>query len=49
MMAPQTPLLFMGQEWSASAPFLFFTDHEPALGALVTRGRRAEFGAFSAF
>ncbi|MEO8601229.1 MAG: malto-oligosyltrehalose trehalohydrolase [bacterium] len=47
--APQTPLLFMGQEWAASTPFRFFTDHAPALGRLVTRGRRAEFGAFSAF
>lgn len=49
LMTPHTPLLFMGQEWSASTPFLFFTDHEEALGALVTSGRRAEFGAFSAF
>jgi maltooligosyltrehalose trehalohydrolase len=47
--APETPLLFMGQEWAASAPFRYFTDHTPALGRLVTRGRRAEFAAFSAF
>ena len=26
-----TPLLFMGQEWAASTPFLYFTDHEPEL------------------
>lgn len=49
LMAPETPLLFMGQEWSASTPFLFFTDHSEALGKLVTEGRRAEFKAFSAF
>ncbi len=49
LMAPETPLLFMGQEWSASTPFLFFTDHADPLGRLVTRGRRAEFEAFSAF
>ena len=43
---PMTPLLFMGQEWAASTPFLYFTDHEPELGALVTEGRRREFSAF---
>jgi maltooligosyltrehalose trehalohydrolase len=47
--APQTPLLFMGQEWAAPEPFLFFTDHEPGLGRLVTEGRRKEFRGFSAF
>lgn len=46
---PHTPLVFMGQEWAASAPFLYFTDHEPGLGRLVTEGRRREFGAFAAF
>ena len=47
--APQTPLLFMGQEWGASTPFLYFTDHEPGLGAKVTEGRRREFSAFADF
>jgi maltooligosyltrehalose trehalohydrolase len=47
--APETPLLFMGQEWGASTPFLYFTDHPEPLGHLVTIGRRQEFGAFSAF
>lgn len=47
--SPETPLLFMGQEWATSAPFLYFTDHEEALGALVIEGRRREFGRFSAF
>jgi maltooligosyltrehalose trehalohydrolase len=47
--APETPLLFMGQEWAASSPFLYFTDHEEALGALVIEGRRREFRRFSAF
>lgn len=46
---PQTPLLFMGQEWAATSPFLFFTDHNPELGKLVTEGRRREFKQFSAF
>ena len=46
---PQTPLLFMGQEWAASTPFLYFTDHHAELGRLVTEGRRREFEGFAAF
>ena len=46
---PMSPLLFMGQEWGASTPFLYFTDHEPDLGGLVTQGRREEFKSFGAF
>jgi len=46
---PATPLLFMGQEWAASSPFRYFTDHEPQLGRLVTEGRRREFGSFGGF
>jgi maltooligosyltrehalose trehalohydrolase len=46
---PYTPMLFMGQEFGASTPFQFFTDHNPELGRLVTEGRRKEFQAFSAF
>jgi maltooligosyltrehalose trehalohydrolase len=49
LLLPETPLLFMGQEWAASSPFLYFTDHEPALGRLVTEGRRHEFAHFNAF
>jgi maltooligosyltrehalose trehalohydrolase len=49
LMAPETPLLFMGQEWAASSPFLYFTDHEPWLGRLVREGRRVEFRHFKAF
>jgi maltooligosyltrehalose trehalohydrolase len=49
LFAPQTPMLFMGQEFAASTPFLFFTDFDPELGKLVTEGRRAEFAAFRAF
>ena len=47
--APETPLLFMGEEFAASAPFLYFTNHNPELGRLVTAGRRNEFSAFSQF
>lgn len=49
LFAPQTPLLFMGQEWSASTPFLYFTDHHEELGRKVTEGRRNEFRQFRAF
>jgi maltooligosyltrehalose trehalohydrolase len=38
----QLPLLFMGQEWATSAPFLFFSDHHTELGKLVTAGRKKE-------
>jgi maltooligosyltrehalose trehalohydrolase len=46
---PMTPLLFMGEEWAAASPFLYFTDHEPELGRSVTAGRRREFAHFDAF
>jgi maltooligosyltrehalose trehalohydrolase len=46
---PETPMLFMGQEWAAGAPFLFFTDHHADLGRKVTEGRRREFRHFSTF
>jgi maltooligosyltrehalose trehalohydrolase len=49
LLGPHTPLLWMGQEWAASTPFLYFTDHSAELGRLVTEGRRREFAAFSAF
>jgi maltooligosyltrehalose trehalohydrolase len=48
-LTPYTPMLFMGQEWAASTPFLFFTDHHAELGAKITEGRRKEFSAFAAF
>ncbi len=49
LLSPYTPMLFMGQEWAASTPFLFFTDHNEELGRLVTEGRRKEFAGFAAF
>jgi len=40
-------MLFQGEEWGASTPFLYFTDHEdPELGRAVTEGRRREFASF---
>jgi maltooligosyltrehalose trehalohydrolase len=45
--APFVPLLFQGEEWGASAPFQYFTDHEDSeLGQAVSEGRRSEFAAF---
>ncbi len=49
LLAPETPLIWMGQEFRASAPFQYFTDHEGELGRLVTEGRRLEFSHFSSF
>ncbi|HZI17417.1 MAG TPA: malto-oligosyltrehalose trehalohydrolase [Pyrinomonadaceae bacterium] len=42
LLGPATPMLFQGQEFASSAPFLFFADHEPELAAKVASGR-AEF------
>ena len=40
-----TPMLFMGEEWGASTPWLYFTDHDdPDLAAAITAGRQREFG-----
>jgi maltooligosyltrehalose trehalohydrolase len=40
LLAPQTPLIFQGQEFAASAPFLFFADHDVDLAKLVREGRQ---------
>jgi maltooligosyltrehalose trehalohydrolase len=40
LLQPATPMLFQGQEFAASAPFLYFADHEKELGGLVAKGRR---------
>src|SRR5579884_3068940 len=42
LLAPETPMLFQGEEFAASSPFLYFADHEPSLAAKVRTGR-AEF------
>ncbi|HSE98240.1 MAG TPA: DUF3459 domain-containing protein, partial [Blastocatellia bacterium] len=39
LLAPGTPMLFQGQEFSTSRPFLFFADHEADLAKLVRKGR----------
>ena len=40
LLMPQTPMLFQGQEFAASSPFLYFADHNPELAKLVAQGRR---------
>lgn len=42
LLSPSIPLLFQGQEFMSSAPFLFFADHQGELGRQVRKGR-AEF------
>jgi maltooligosyltrehalose trehalohydrolase len=51
LLSPQIPLLFQGEDWAASAPFLFFVDFETdeALAQAVRDGRRREFARFKAF
>ena len=49
LLAPSTPLIFMGQEWAAGTPFQYFTDHHAELGRLVSEGRRNEFKDFPSF
>lgn len=47
LLGPYVPMLFMGEEWGASTPFQYFTDHsEPELAEAVRNGRRREFAAF---
>jgi maltooligosyltrehalose trehalohydrolase len=49
LLSPMIPLMFMGDEWAAGEPFLFFTDHHGELADAVREGRRAEFADFAAF
>ncbi|CAN5857468.1 malto-oligosyltrehalose trehalohydrolase [soil metagenome] len=45
--SPFVPLLFQGEEWGASTPFQYFTDHpDPDLAKAVSEGRRSEFSSF---
>jgi maltooligosyltrehalose trehalohydrolase len=53
LLSPQVPLLFMGEEWGSTQPFLYFTDynavHDGELAAAVREGRRREFAGFAGF
>jgi maltooligosyltrehalose trehalohydrolase len=46
LLAPGTPLLFQGQEFAASAPFLYFAQHEDELDELIRRGRQEFLAQF---
>jgi len=49
LLSPHVPMFFMGDEFAASSPFLYFCDFGPELASAVAEGRRAEFGRFAAF
>jgi malto-oligosyltrehalose trehalohydrolase len=49
LLAPSPPLLFMGEEFGAGTPFLYFCDFEKDLAEAVTAGRRNEFSRFPQF
>jgi maltooligosyltrehalose trehalohydrolase len=49
LLAPQIPMLFMGEEWGATSPFPFFCDFTGELADAVRKGRREEFSRFPEF
>jgi 1,4-alpha-glucan branching enzyme/maltooligosyltrehalose trehalohydrolase len=49
LLAPSPPMLFMGEEWAASEPFVYFCDFGPELSAKVREGRKREFARFKRF
>ena len=49
LLLPQIPMLFMGEEWNARQPFLFFTDFHGDLAEAVRKGRREEFARMPEF
>lgn len=49
LLSPQTPMIFMGEEWCASQPFPYFCDFDGELGDKVREGRRNEFSQSPGF
>ena len=49
LLAPQVPMLFMGQEWASARPFDFFADFSEPLAGMVRKGRREEAKRFERF
>lgn len=49
LLAPQIPMLFMGEEYGAAQPFLYFCNYEGDLAKAIREGRRNEFASFGAF
>jgi maltooligosyltrehalose trehalohydrolase len=46
LLGPATPMLFQGQEFWASSPFLYFADHRQELASSVREGRREFLSQF---
>ncbi|MFL5788163.1 MAG: malto-oligosyltrehalose trehalohydrolase [Flavisolibacter sp.] len=47
LVSPYLPMIFMGEEWMETNPFLYFVSHtDPALAEAVRKGRKQEFAAF---
>lgn len=46
LLSPFVPMLFQGEEWGATAPFFYFTDHGDEMGRLVSEGRKRDFEAY---
>ena len=49
LLAPSVPMLFMGEEFAAGSPFLYFCDYRGELAKAVREGRRREFASFAKF
>lgn len=49
LLSPQIPMLFMGEEYGAQQPFLYFCNYQGDLAQAISDGRRNEFAAFGAF
>ena len=49
LLGPQVPLIFMGEEWQSTQPWLYFCDFDGELGDAVREGRRKEFATFPEF
>jgi malto-oligosyltrehalose trehalohydrolase len=49
LLLPHIPMLFMGEEWGATEPFVFFCDFKGELALAIRDGRRREFASFPAF
>jgi maltooligosyltrehalose trehalohydrolase len=46
LLGPSTPMLFQGQEWGSTRPFVYFADHRPELAKAVDEGRRKFLAQF---
>lgn len=49
LLAPQTPLIFMGQEFCSSKPFSFFADHDDSMGKITSAGRKKFLEMFPSY